>query len=203
MSIMNVLRHRYFTWVLLALPAIGMTSELVLGSGDANKFIHPTGEFSARAMILALYCSPLVILFPRVGLFKSLMRRRRYLGVAAFGYGAFHTLLYLVDEGALDVILSDALLPSIWTGWIALAIFIPLAATSHDAMIKWMGARRWKTLQRATYFAAVLTAAHWLLLKYEWGPMLVHFLPLAVLEMARVAKQKKWLFAAPQKASQA
>lgn len=188
---MKTIRHPYFTWLVLALPAAGMTIELALGTAEPGRLLHPTGEFSARAMLLALFCSPLVTLFPKVGLFKSLMRRRRYFGVAAFGYGALHTLLYLIDKGSLGTIIGEAAKVSIWTGWIAFAIFVPLAATSHDAMVKQLGARRWKNLQRATYAAAVLTAAHWLLLHYSWGPVLAHFAPLVALEIARIAKRNR------------
>ncbi|MEO9462393.1 MAG: ferric reductase-like transmembrane domain-containing protein [Marinomonas sp.] len=190
MSVMNVIRHRYFTWAILALPAIGMSFGLSSGNVTPHELLHPTGEFSVRAMLLALFCSPLVLLFPRVKIFKSLTRRRRYLGVAAFGYGLFHTVLYLIDKGTLADILGEALLLPIWTGWVAFLIFVPLAATSHDAMVRKLGARRWKNLQRLTYAAAVLTAAHWLFLDYEWGPVLVHFVPLAALEIARIVKMR-------------
>ena len=47
----------------------------------------------------------------------------------------------------------------IWTGWIAFAIFIPLAVTSMDYFMRLMG-KRWKQLQRWTYGAAVLTLVH-------------------------------------------
>ena len=75
----------------------------------------------------------------------------------------------------------------IWTGWLAFAIFIPLAATSMDMVMRRMG-RSWKTLQRTTYAAAILTLIHWAAL-HGWGRLglgLVHFVPLAVLEAYRV-----------------
>ena len=57
--------------------------------------------------------------------------------------------------------------------------------------------RTWKQLQRWVYAAAVLTAAHWLFLKYEFGPVLFHFAPLALLEGVSVWKRR-----GPQKARQ-
>jgi len=48
----------------------------------------------------------------------------------------------------------------IWTGWIAFLIFIPLAVTSMGHFVRRMGPS-WKTLQRTTYTAAVLTLVHW------------------------------------------
>jgi sulfoxide reductase heme-binding subunit YedZ len=38
------------------------------------------------------------------------------------------------------------------------------------------------------YPAALLTLAHWILLEYEVGPALVHFVPLAGLEIYRLWK---------------
>ena len=75
----------------------------------------------------------------------------------------------------------------IWTGWLAFAIFLPLAATSFDAAVRWLGPR-WKTLQRFTYAAAVLVLAHWAV-QEDWKsvvPALVHFGPLIGLEAYRV-----------------
>lgn len=160
------------------------------GSVSVGQLVHPSGEFSARALILALLCSPLVAAFPRVGFFKSLMRRRRYFGVAAFGYALFHTILYLIEKGTFDAVLGEATQLAIWTGWLAFFIFVPLAVTSSDAMVRLMGARNWKRLQRTTYAAAVLTLMHWLFLDFQWAPVLIHFLPLTLLEAARVAKRR-------------
>lgn len=193
----SILGHRYTVWLLLALPAIGMTIGLIRGGATPEAILHPSGEFSARAMILALYCSPLVVLFPRVAIFKSLLRRRRYLGVAAFGYGLFHTILYLIEKGTIASVLGEATELAIWTGWVAFLIFVPLAVTSNNMMVKALGPRRWKNLQRAVYAAAVLTAMHWLFLDDSWNAVLIHFAPLALLELARVAKQKGLVLTKP------
>ncbi len=190
MRVKAVVGHRYFIWFLLALPAIGFSIALSGGTLTVAEVLHPTGEFSARAMLLALYCSPLVVVFPRVGFFRSLLKRRRYFGVAAFGYALFHTLLYLIEKGTFAAVLGEALDLAIWTGWLAFFIFVPLAVTSSDAMIRRMGPRKWKALQQTTYVAAVLTVMHWLFLDYAWAPVLVHFAPLALLEIARIAKRR-------------
>lgn len=184
-----ILRSPYFTWLLLALPSIGLMQGYFTGQMDAHDLLHPTGEFSARAMILALLCTPLVVLWPKVRLFRSLLKRRRYIGVAAAGYALLHTLFYIVDKEVLSAVWAEAFELSIWTGWAAFLIFVPLAITSNNTSIRALGARKWKGLQRFVYFAAVLTAAHWLFLEYEIVPLLVHFVPLATLEIARVWKQ--------------
>ena len=179
----------YWLWLLLSLPALGFVSALASSSDPriVHELLHPTGEFSARFMIIAMLASPLVLLLRGWRGPQWLKKNRRYFGVAAFGYAALHTLLYLIDKGSVDKIISDVSKFYIWTGWIAFVIFIPLAMTSMDYFVRRMG-KSWKTLQRFTYGAAVLTLLHWAAL-HDWGglgPAMVHFVPLAALEAYRM-----------------
>ena len=189
----NLLNTRIFFWGLLALPAIPMVVTLS-GGGSApdgrpitEALLHPTGEFAARFMILAMVITPLRMLFPRARWPLWLMRRRRYLGVAAFAYALAHTVLYMIDMGTLRLILAEITALGIWTGWVAFALFTLLAAISNDAsqrvLLSW-----WKPLQRLVYPAAVLTFVHWIFIHNNLGPTLVHFVPLALLETYRIGK---------------
>ncbi len=47
-----------------------------------------------------------------------------------------------------------------YTGLIAAILFCMLLALSNDASLRWLRSRRWKSLQRWSYVAFVLTAAH-------------------------------------------
>ncbi len=179
----------YWLWALLALPGLGIFTS-VLNANDpeaVHKALHPTGEFAARFMIIAMLASPLALIFKGWRGPAWLRRNRRYFGVAAFFYALAHTVLYLIDLGTLQKVMSDLPKLYIWTGWVAFLIFVPLAVTSSDYFVRKMG-RNWKTLQRATYAAAVLTLLHWAAL-HDWGgvgPALVHFLPLGVLTGYRI-----------------
>ena len=180
---------RYWLWLLLSLPAFGMALTLSQSSDAATieKLLHPTGEFSARFMIIAMLASPLVLVLRGWRGPQWLKKNRRYFGVAAFGYAALHTVFYIIDKGTAANVINDISRFYIWTGWLAFLIFIPLAVTSMDYFVRRMG-RSWKTLQRTTYAAAVLTLAHWAAL-HHWGgiaPALVHFGPLALLESYRI-----------------
>jgi len=165
-----------------------MTLGLTSGAPDAVKtLLHPTGEFAARFMIIAMMITPLMMLFRDASWPRWLMKRRRYLGVAAFFYALAHTVLYLVDEGAIAFTGDEVSKLYIWTGWIAFLIFVPLAVTSTDAWVRRLG-RSWKKLQQFVYAAAILTLIHWAAL-HDWGGVgaaLVHFAPLAVLEVYRL-----------------
>ena len=179
----------YWLWAVLSLPAAGF---LAAASGSSNpevyeQLLHPTGEFSARFMILAMLASPLMMIFKGWRGPLWLKKNRRYFGVAAFGYAALHTAFYLVDSQTLDRVLGELPRLYIWTGWLAFLIFIPLALTSMDVFVRILGPS-WKKLQRWTYAAAVLTLLHWAAL-HEWGgigPALVHFGPLGLLEGYRL-----------------
>lgn len=182
----SALNSPYLFWMLLALPSIPMTMSLISG-GEAEPLLHPTGEFAARFMIVAMIISPLRVMFPKNRFWLWMTRRRRYLGVAAFSYAFAHTGLYIVDMGSLTNVLGEALLLGIWTGWLAMFIFVPLAITSNDWSVKRLG-RKWKRLQQAVYIAAVATLLHWIFVHNNVGPALVHFVPLVVLELYRIYK---------------
>ena len=183
----SILNSRLFIWALLALPSIPMTLALTSGRADLEGLLHPTGEFAARFMIIAMIISPLRLMFPKAKFWMWMMRRRRYFGVAAFFYAAVHTVFYIVDMNSLQAMLDEFWALGIWTGWAAFFIFVPLAITSNDLsqrlMLSW-----WKPLQRWVYPAAVLTLLHWMFVHNEFGPALVHFVPLALLEIYRVWK---------------
>lgn len=179
----------YWLWALLALPGVGIFIGILNASDPetVHKALHPTGEFAARFMIIAMLASPLALIFKGWRGPAWLKKNRRYFGVAAFFYALAHTVLYVIDLGTLQKVMFDLPKLSIWTGWVAFFIFVPLAITSSDYFVRKLG-RTWKTLQRTTYAAAVLTLLHWAAL-HDWGgvgPALVHFGPLGLLEAYRV-----------------
>lgn len=175
-------------WIILAIPAIGLTAAYFNGK-TGGELLHPTGEFSARFMIIAMIATPLLVMFRRMGwslkVPQWLVRHRRAFGVAAFIYALLHTVFYVMDVGALDKIISDLPSTGIWTGWLAFLIFIPLAMTSNDRSQRWLKAA-WKKLQRWVYPAAVFTLLHWVFVHNNIGAALVHFVPLGALELFRI-----------------
>ena len=184
-ALKTALNSPLFFWLLLALPSIPLTAGLAQGSMPYGELMHVSGEFSARFMIIALMVSPLIVMFPSRHWPRWMLARRRYLGVAAFGYAALHTVAYLLELGALSKIAGDLAKVGIWTGWVAFVVFVPLALTSNDYAVRNMG-RAWKNLQRTVYAAAVFTLLHWIFIHNSFGGALVHFAPLAALEAYRI-----------------
>lgn len=178
----------YLLWFLLGLPAYGIVYQALDAESTRvyHKLLHPTGEFAARFLIISMIATPLTYLLKGWRGPRWLVKNRRYFGVAAFCYAALHTLFYVMSE-PLQKILSEATNLDIWTGWVAFAIFIPLAATSFDYAVRRMGTK-WKALQRWVYVAAVMTLVHWAALHGWRNPMpaLVQFSPLIALTLYRL-----------------
>ncbi len=175
----------YLLWAVLSLPAVPMLIGLGTGRQDIDLLLHPSGEFSARLMLVALMITPLRMMFPRVRWIGWLARHRRSLGVAAFVYAALHTLIYIVDMETVRNILAEFGALGIWTGWLAFVLFVPLVATSNNASVHRLG-QNWKALHRLVYPAAVLTLVHWMFVHNNLTVALLHFVPLALLELYRL-----------------
>ena len=111
----------YWLWLALSLPGLGMAYEL---AGTTNPriyhiLVHPTGEFAARFLIIAMLATPLMLLFKGWRGPRWLKKNRRYFGVAAFAYALAHTVFYLVDKAAMARIVEELPRLYIWTGWLA------------------------------------------------------------------------------------
>jgi methionine sulfoxide reductase heme-binding subunit len=185
----RTLNSRYFFWALLSLPALYMMAGYWHGTMVYGEVVHASGEMGARLLIITMAVTPLRLMFPRAAWPGWMLQRRRYLGVAAFGYSLLHALVYIQRKPELAAIVADALEVAMWTGWLALLIMIPLAVTSHDWWVRRLR-RTWKSLHRWVYAAALLTALHWVLSAFDPLPGAVHFAMLLVVESYRVWKVK-------------
>lgn len=179
---------QYWLWALLAVPAAVLLARWAANpDASAADLVPPTGEWSARLIVAALMLTPLSMLLPGRRWVKWLVRHRRSIGVAAFGYSLLHLLFYVLDMQRLSDILAEIGAPGIWTGWAALLCILPMALTSNDAAMRALGAG-WKRLQRLAYPAAVLTLAHWMLVHDGLSDALISFAPLAALELYRIIR---------------
>ena len=178
-------RGRLLLWLALALPALWVGWQWIAtpesyGFGHA---IKDSGDWAAWLLLLTLAVTPLRLAFRRARWTLWLMKRRRDLGVASFAYAAIHTAIYLVDKASLAVILEQAAGANLLTGWLALAIFLPLAITSNDRSMRAMK-RGWKRLHRLVHPAAVLVFLHWALTAFDPVTAYIHIGILAAIEIA-------------------
>ena len=146
----------------LFLPAIVAAYDLWSGSFAADpvkSLIHVAGLWTIRLILIALMVTPAMQIFR----YPRLIVIRRMLGVGAFAYVAAHLTLFIVQQNFdLAKVASEIVLRIYLTiGFGALLILAALAATSTDAMVRRMGARRWALLHRFVYLAAVLGLIHY------------------------------------------
>lgn len=148
--------------LLLALPMAWLvyaTFNNLLGPNPAEALSRQTGDWTLRGLCLVLAITPLRVLLQAPGL----LRLRRTVGVATFVYACVHLLCYAwFDQGFdLDDMSKDILKrPFIWLGFSAWVLMLPLAATSFNTAIRWLGGKRWQALHRLVYAAALLSVLH-------------------------------------------
>ena len=186
----SFLNSRYFLWAVLALPFAGLINAFRAGDLFYGEIIHASGEMAARLLLLSLAITPLRLFFSESNWPNWLLHRRRYFGVASAAYAGLHTLVYLDRKIGSGLLLQEAAEFSMWTGWLAMVIFVPLAMTSNDAAVRRLK-RTWKKLHRWVYLAALLTFTHWISVAFDFVPGLVHFSILLVLEAYRIWKRRQ------------
>jgi len=130
-----------------------------LGANPAEYLLRSTGDWTLRFLCLTLAVTPARQL---TGL-NWLLRYRRMLGLFTFFYGMVHLLCYAGFDMGFDVgdIVRDIpKRPFVLMGFTALVLMLPLAATSFNAAIRWMGAKRWQLLHRLVYVVAIAALLH-------------------------------------------
>ena len=130
-----------------------------LGANPAEFLIRATGDWTLRALCLVLTVTPLRVMAG----WPELARVRRMLGLFAGFYASLHLLCYAWFDMGWDLpdITSDiAKRPFILVGFGGWLLLCALSATSFNAAIRWLGARRWQALHRAVYAVAVLALLH-------------------------------------------
>jgi sulfoxide reductase heme-binding subunit YedZ len=174
MTIKN-LDNRALGWVkagvflIALLPLVKLTTAAYaddLGANPIEKITHVNGYWALTFLLITLAVTPL----RRLSGWLWLMRLRRMLGLFAFFYAMLHFLTYMVLDQFFDwdAIGKDIVKrPYITIGFSAFVLLIPLAMTSHDAMIRRLGGKRWRTLHSLIYPCAVAGVVHfcWLVKK--------------------------------------
>jgi len=181
---------RLLVWTLLAAPLALLTYnyafETVLLTGPVyyGGYVHDTGRIAAWLLLATLLVTPLRQTFRANTVIRWYGTQRRYLGVASFAYALAHVVAYLLRQ-EWDIIVEDFAMAGFWTGWLAFAIFLPLAITSNDAAMRLMR-RSWKNLHRFAHLAAILTFLHWALTAFDPFTAYCHIAGLALLEAWRL-----------------
>lgn len=171
-----------FVWLLYG--AIANT----LGANPAEALIRSLGDWTLRFLCLTLAVTPL----RQWSGWHALARLRRMLGLFTFFYVCLHLLAYgWLDMGfdVADIAKDIAKRPFILVGFSAFVLLLPLAATSFNRAIRFLGAARWQALHRAVYVIAGLAILHFFWMrsaKHNYAEVAVYAAILAVLLGARL-----------------
>ena len=159
-----------------------------LGANPAEYLIRSTGELALRFLCLTLAVTPL----RAIAKLPELLRIRRMLGLFVYFYAAIHLLCYSwLDMGFewMDIAVDIAKRPFILVGFTAFVLLTPLAATSFNRAIRWLGRKRWQLLHRVVYGVAVLAVLHFYWMragKSNFAEVVVYGAILAALLLWRV-----------------
>lgn len=165
MEIRRALAHpaaKVVVFVLCALPFAYLLWAAIynqLGANPAEALSRRTGDWTLRFLAITLAITPLKVL-SGVG---QWLRFRRMLGLFTFFYAALHLLAYAwFDMGFYwsEIVKDIPKRPFVLMGFTAFLLMIPLAATSFNAAVRALGARRWQGLHRLVYAVAVLGLLH-------------------------------------------
>lgn len=186
----RILNSHPALWALLAVPAAVIFYRYATGAMVYGEVVHASGEWAAGLLVATLAVTPVRLAFQGARWPLWLIRRRRALGVATFGYALIHTLVYLARKADWARIVEEGLEPGLLTGWIALVVFAALALTSNDASVRRLG-RGWKRLHRLVYLGAALSFAHWLLVAFDITRGLIFLAVLVGLEAFRLVRSAR------------
>ena len=130
-----------------------------LGANPAEALIRATGDWTLRFICIVLLVTPL----RSITNIPALARFRRMLGLFVYFYVVIHLLSYSGFDMGFDVgdIVKDIIKrPFILVGFLAFLLLTPLAATSFNRAIKFMGAKRWQLLHKLVYVISGLGLLH-------------------------------------------
>jgi len=183
----GVLKSAVF--VLSLFPLAFLLWKAATGELSANPIkdvTEETGIWTLRFLVATLSITPL----RKITGWQRFARFRRMVGLFAFFYGFLHftTYVYLDQFFAFEEIIRDvAKRPFITIGFTAFVLMIPLAITSPNRIVKWMGGNRWKQLHRLVYIVALGGVFHYLwLVKADTSRPLRYGVVLSVLLLYRM-----------------
>ena len=179
-------------WALILLGMLPLIRLVVgyftnqLGANPIELITRSTGTWTLVGLAVTLSITPLRKLLN----WPWLIRLRRTAGLLAFFYVCLHFTTYIWFDRFFDVedIIKDVIKrPFITVGFAAFLLFIPLAVTSNNAIIKKLGAKLWQRIHYLVYLIAILGVVHyWWLVKKDLTQPIIYACVFAVLLGLRV-----------------
>ena len=175
------------TWLIYRVATNGA------GANPQEYLIRATGDWTLRFVCIVLAVTPLRTITKT----PQLARFRRMVGLFVYFYVVVHLLSYSWFDMGFDVaeIARDiAKRPFILVGFLAFVLLTPLAATSFNAAIKTLGAKRWQLLHKLVYVISGLGLLHFFWMragKNNFAEVFVYAVIIAVLLGWRLLEYSK------------
>jgi sulfoxide reductase heme-binding subunit YedZ len=162
LSAQQVRHLRNLLFVLALLPLLrllvwGFMEQL--GANPIEFITRNTGDWALYFLVITLAITPL----RKLTKWHWLVRLRRMFGLYAFFYVLLHFTIFFWLDHFFDVqeMWADVLKrPFIMVGMLTLVLLMPLALTSTNAMVRYLGGKRWQWLHRLTYVIVPLGVLH-------------------------------------------
>lgn len=190
-ALKKIIWIKVFTFIACLCPFIYLAIQAVLnhlGANPVEKITHFTGTCTLVFLCLTLLVTPVRKVF---GL-PFLLRIRRMLGLYAFFYVTCHLLTWILFDRGLE---WSSMVPDIYKrpfitiGMSAFILMIPMALTSFNRAIRWLGGKKWQRIHYLIYPVAILGVVHYYWLrsaKHNFGDVYPFMIAVSVLLGYRV-----------------
>lgn len=160
---------KLLTFAAASLPAAALVYRFYINDLTANPgdyITDQTGTWTLAMLVISLTVTPI----RRLTGWNGIIKVRRMLGLFAFFYATLHVLTWVVFIHYFDTsfMIQDVVeRPFITVGMMVFVILLALAVTSNRYAIRALG-RRWQTLHRLAYVAAIGGVIHfWWLVRAD------------------------------------
>lgn len=163
----NTITMKVVVFILCLIPLSLLFVDMItnnMGANPVEKMTRFTGKWGLIFLLITLSVTPLRKLLQ----LPVLLKLRRMLGLYSFFYLLLHFLIWFWLDHNFDTIemLKDvAKRPFILAGFSAFILMIPLALTSFNKAIKWLGGKNWQRLHYLIYLIAFLGILHYYWMK--------------------------------------
>ena len=162
LSAAAVSRWKIAVFLLALLPLIRIVVWAVLDKMGANPLewmTRNTGSWAIYILLLTLAITPL----RRISGWNWLQKFRRMLGLYAFFYASLHLTMYIWFDHFFEweTIWPDIIKrPFVLAGMVSWGMMLVLAVSSPQAVLRWMGGKRWQRLHQLMYVLVPVAVLH-------------------------------------------
>jgi sulfoxide reductase heme-binding subunit YedZ len=162
LSAAAVSRWKIAVFLLALLPLVRLIAWALLDKMGANPLewmTRNTGSWAIYILLLTLAITPL----RRISGWNWLQKFRRMLGLYAFFYASLHLMMYLWFDHFFEweTIWPDIIKrPFVLAGMVSWSMMLALALSSPQAVLRWMGGKRWQRLHQLMYVLVPVAVLH-------------------------------------------